>query len=70
MNIETSALGTLPIVIFQRLDVRDGTPTTTHAIVFESAAEAKAEAIRISEQEHLRLLTACDAVVRKRIKEA
>ncbi|HBJ35082.1 MAG TPA: hypothetical protein DDZ51_10080 [Planctomycetaceae bacterium] len=66
MNIETSAFGTLPTVIFQRLDVRDGTPTSTHAIVFESVAEAKAEAARIATQDHLRLLAADDAVVRPR----
>ena len=66
MNIETTAFGTLPTVIFQRLDVRDGTPTTTHAIIFESAAEAKAEAERISTQDHLRLLAADDAVVKSR----
>lgn len=66
MNIKTSAFGTLPTVIFQRLDVRDGTPTTTHAIVFESATDARAEAKRISSQAHLRLLAADDSVFRTR----
>jgi len=68
MKIEMSAFQTLPTVIFQRLDVRDGTPTTTHAIVFESATEAKAEAERIGCQSHLRLLTATDAIVRQSTK--
>lgn len=66
MNIKTSAFGTLPTVIFQRLDVRDGTPTTTHAIVFESAAEARLEALKIEASGHLRLLGADDAVARAR----
>lgn len=62
MIIETTAFGTLPTVIFQRLDVRHGTPTTTHAIVFESVAEAKAEAARITTQDDLLLLAVDDAV--------
>ena len=60
--MKTTAFGTLPTVIFQRLDVRDGTPTTTHAIVFESAEEARLEARRIASQDHLKLLAADDSV--------
>lgn len=64
MAIATTPIGTLPTVIFQRLDVRSGQPTTTHAIVCGSAAEAIAEGQRIELQSHLRLLAVTDAVVR------
>jgi len=67
MEIETSAFGTLPTVIFQRLDVRDSvTPISTHAIIYESPKDALAAVKQMEGQNHIRLLAATDAVVKPR----
>jgi len=64
MVIETSALGTLPTVIFKRTDLPENSPASIHAIVFESVQAAKAAANRITAWEHLKLIAIIDAVVK------
>ncbi len=64
MQIECSALGTLPTVIFQRRNLSENGPASMHALVFDSVGAAKAEAELIERQEHLRLIAVVDAVVK------
>jgi hypothetical protein len=55
--------GTLPVVVFHRVHVDTKEPISLHAIVFESAEEARAKVEWISRQSHLALVGATDAAV-------
>ena len=62
-TISTSVFGSVPVVVFHRLHVDTKEPISLHAIVFESASEARLKAAWIEQQPHLRLVGAADAVV-------
>lgn len=64
-EIETSIFDTVPVVVFQRLDVETKEPISLHTIIFESAEDAKSKASWISRQDHLALVGATDATFGK-----
>ena len=61
--LTVSAFGSVPAVVFHRLDVVDKTRISTHVIVFETAAAARAKALEISKNAALELVAVVDAVV-------
>ena len=60
-EITTSAFGTVPVVIFQRLHVDTKEPISLHTIIFADTAEARDKAMWISRQSHLSLVGTTDA---------
>ena len=63
-SLNVSAFGTVPVVVFHRLSVVDKARTSTHVIVFDTPAAARAKAAQISENPDLELVAVVDAVVR------
>ena len=61
--LTSSALGTVPVVVFHRLDVVNKTRISTHVIVFETASAAREKASQISENPDLELIALVDAVI-------
>lgn len=64
-EISTSMFGTVPVVVFQRLDVTTKAPISLHTIIFNSAEDAKDKASWISRQAHLALVGMTDATFAK-----
>jgi hypothetical protein len=60
-RINTSPFGTVPVVVFQRLHVDTGEAISLHAIILESAADARGKADWIASQPDFALLGMTDA---------